>query len=298
MISILIPSYNSRQTIGRCLASLYEQSYKGEYEIILVDSSNDGTDQFVLKNFPEVKLIHKTQKTDPGTARNLGIQQARGDLIAFIDADCIAAGNWLDKHVRAHENAYIAVGGSIQNSNESQSAVGYAGYISEFREFIPEQSKMEVNHVPTCNISYKKTAFEKYGFFSGKFYPQEDLVYNFHLVQNKEKILFDPSIEVHHIHRTHFKFFFAHQKRIGSITAQVLDMLDLQGSFLVRHKFVSFPFILCLPLIKFSKTLFVFLKFRPVILFKNPAIVPLFMTGLIGWMWGFVSYTYIIKNQQ
>ena len=81
MISVVIPSYNSRHTIESCLNSLLNQSYKGEYEIILADSSVDNTLGIVRERFPQVKLIHFEQKTDPGTARNHGVQQSRGELI-------------------------------------------------------------------------------------------------------------------------------------------------------------------------------------------------------------------------
>ena len=292
MVSIIIPSYNSEQTIEKCLRSLKNQNYRSEYEIILVDSSNDETPRIVKEKFSEVTLIHKNNRTDPGTARNLGITKAQGDLIIFLDADCIPASDWLEKHVNAHRQQYIAVGGAIHNSKESQNAVGYAGYISEFREFIPERSRAEVAHVPTCNISYKKEVFEKYGQFRGEYYPQEDLVFNYHLARSGEKILFDPSIIVYHIHRSDFKAFMQHQKKIGRITAQVLEQFKLKGRFLVRHRIIAFPLILCLPIIKFCRTLLVFLKYKPGIFFIKPCAVILFGLGLLIWEIGFVSYIF------
>ena len=73
MLSVIIPSYNSEKTIRKCLDSLLDQTYEGEYEIIVVDSSDDKTPQIVTSLYPKVKLVHFRNKTDPGKARNIGI---------------------------------------------------------------------------------------------------------------------------------------------------------------------------------------------------------------------------------
>jgi glycosyltransferase involved in cell wall biosynthesis len=163
MISVIIPSYNSEKTIKQCLGSLINQTYEGEYEIILVDSSNDKTLEIVNSQYPNVKLVHLKSKTDPGTARNIGIRQARGEIIALIDSDCFAMTDWLKRIVEAHGETYNIVGGVVVNGNAADDIIGWAGYLAEFREFLPGLPKMEVNHIPTCNISYKRIIFDRYG---------------------------------------------------------------------------------------------------------------------------------------
>ena len=168
MISIIIPSYNSQSTIRGCLNSVLNQSYVDEYEVILVDSSVDDTPKIVKEYYPRVRLIHFDQKTDPGTARNFGIQESSGDLIAFIDSDCIAAHNWLERIAQTHGTQYNIVGGVVTNGNPTDDLIGWAGYLAEFREFLPELPREEVKHIPTCNISYKRVVFERYGYFQSK----------------------------------------------------------------------------------------------------------------------------------
>jgi len=195
------------------------------------------------------------KKTDPGTARNIGIGEAKGDLIAFIDSDCIAAHDWLDKIRSAHKSFYSIIGGVVNNGNEEDDLVGWAGYISEFREFLPEQPKQEVIHIPTCNISYKRRIFSKFGLFQGEYYPQEDLVYNYNLWKNGERILLDPAVQVYHHHRSSLKDFLNHQNKIGTITSKVLKVIQLQGAFIVRHPGFAVFLTPFLPVVKFSKTL-------------------------------------------
>ncbi len=290
MLSVIIPSYNSEQTIVSCLASLHRQTYSGSYEIILVDSSADATPRLVTSSYPSVTLIRLREKTDPGTARNRGIGAARGDVLAFIDADCVAAPDWLEKIAGAHHSPYGAIGGSIEIADGS--LIAWAGYITEFREFLPEQPKREVFHVPTCNISYKKEWFERCGHFQGAFYPQEDLIFHYHARERGETMLFDPSIRVCHHHRTILKDYLVHQVKIGEATSRVLRIADLEGSFLPRHPVLSLPVIPFLPLVKFVRTMGVFLRYRRRTIFRHFPVVFIVALGLLFWVAGFIRGIY------
>ncbi len=298
MISVIVPSYNSENTIKICIDSLISQTYNGDYEVVLVDSSVDRTPQIVSMSYPDITLIRLEKKTDPGTARNIGIKIAKGDLIAFIDSDCVAEEDWLEKIFTAHNSSYCVIGGSVSNGNNKDSLIAWAGYISEFRDFIPEQSKQEVDHIPTCNISYKKGIFQKYGLFQGKYYPQEDLVFNNKLLLKKEKILFDPEIKVSHYHRTKLKDYLLHQKKIGNITSKVLKKISLEGSFIPKHPILAAFSLPILPIVKFVRTVSVFFRLQPYTLTKQPFVLFVFAMGLLFWITGFAQGIYSRKLNQ
>jgi len=287
MISVVIPSYNSEKTIQNCLDSIKGQSFEGNYEIILVDSSEDQTPYIVCTMYPDIRFIHLPQKTDPGTARNRGVTEARGDIIAFIDSDCIAASDWLKRIFMAHEGEIGAVGGAVRNGNGEGDLVGLAGYIAEFREFTPGQSKREVIHAPTCNISYKKRIFEKYGGFQREYYPQEDLMFNYRLNSHGEKIVFDPAIQVYHHQRSKLGDFLTHQQRIGEITSKVLREIPLEGSFIVKNPILAFFCVPFLPFVKFARTVRTFLKHEPAVISNKPRVLGIFALGLVYWVIGF-----------
>jgi len=292
MISVVIPSYNSESTIASCLRALLHQTYAHPYEIILVDSSQDSTPKLVAANFPQVKVIHREKKTDPGTARNLGLQHAQGDIIAFIDSDCDAAPDWLERIAAAHQSSYRVVGGAVRNGNEKHSSVAWAGYLAEFREFLPEQPKMEKAHIPTCNISYRRQIFETFGLFDGEFYPQEDLVFNYRLREKGERILFDPAMVVAHHHRTRWQDFLAHQRKIGNITARVLKQHLFPGSGIARRRQVAWLALPLLPVVKLCRTVAVFLRCQPGTILRRPWVVALLGLGLIWWTIGFARGVY------
>jgi len=292
LVSIVIPSYNEAENIESCLRALIDQDYSGPYEIILVDSSEDETPEIVRRDFPFVKLIRLKKKTDPGRARTIGVNRTVGEVVHFIDADCVADRAWMEKTVRRHEEGHAVVGGSVENVNRPGEAVALAGYFAEFREFIPEQPAGFVDHVPACNISYKKEIFDIHGSFDGKYYPQEDMLYNYRLKARGLRILFDPEIRVRHFHRRGFRAFLVHQYRIGAVTPAVILRCGLPGTWLSRSPLTALLASPVLPAVKFIRTLLVFLRLRPSAVLKYPAAVVLLAAGLTVWMIGFIKGTF------
>jgi len=290
MISVILPSYNSESTIEPVLTALKNQSYGEPYEIILVDSSEDKTPEIVRSKFPDIKYIHLKEKTDPGTARNLGLKESTGKIILFIDSDCVAQPDWIEKMASLHQDTdHAAIGGGVLNGNDPQNNVAWAGYMAEFREFIPEQDRRQVSHIPTCNISYKRQYLEELGGFNPNYYPQEDLDFNFRLINAGGTILFNPEAKVSHNHRTTLKDFVRHQKNVGWITSRMLKILPLEGASIARSKIKTLILIPFIPIVKWIRTLSVFLRLnRSVITGHIPAIF-IFAYGLIPWASGFIK---------
>lgn len=95
-ISIVIPIFNNRDTVKRCLVSVRQQTFK-DYEIIVVDDGSIDGGAEVAKNYlNETDLLISQDNRGVGAARNRGIQNAKGTFIAFIDADDEWKGNHLD----------------------------------------------------------------------------------------------------------------------------------------------------------------------------------------------------------
>ncbi len=86
-LSVVIPAYNASAYINECLASVLAQTDSPPFEVIVVDDgSRDGTGELVQARFPEVRLLRK-DNGGPGSARNLGVENAQGEVVVFIDAD-------------------------------------------------------------------------------------------------------------------------------------------------------------------------------------------------------------------
>jgi len=287
-VTVLIPAYNAASTIRGTLSSLLVQDFDETHEIIVVDSSSDETPSIIAEEFSTVRLIHLDKQTDPGTARNLGIVQARGEIIACIDADCIAPPDWLERMVSAQRVGHEVVGGTIENGNP-ESLIAWAGYLGEFREWLPTGRARLVDHVPTCNISYHRSIFTRFGGFPTEFYPQEDLLFHWRLAQHGIPIWFNPGIRVRHVHRSTWRAYNRHLRRIGRITARVLKLTDGEGVFLARSPLLALMVAPVLPLVKWLRTIGVFMSQQPDVLREHGlALVP-FLVGLYAWAWGFVE---------
>ncbi|MCM8798839.1 MAG: glycosyltransferase family 2 protein, partial [Candidatus Omnitrophica bacterium] len=117
-ISIVIAGYNCSQTIEETLKACLNQDYPRDlYEVIFVDDgSNDGTQESVRK-FP-VRYIWQPH-SGPAKARNIGWQEAEGEIIFFTDSDCVPDEEWIRTLIKNFNYEKVgAVGGSygIKNS--------------------------------------------------------------------------------------------------------------------------------------------------------------------------------------
>jgi len=124
-ISVIIPMYNSRETIVACVESVVVQIYSGCIDIIVIDdgSSDDGLS--VLKNafisLPENRILTILNKENGGvsSARNMGVKAAKSEWIAFLDSDDIWYQDKLAKQLDIiHKNPCISFIGSNRNSEE------------------------------------------------------------------------------------------------------------------------------------------------------------------------------------
>jgi glycosyltransferase involved in cell wall biosynthesis len=98
LFSVILPTYNRRRELERCLKSIKSQTFQ-DFEIIVVDDgSSDDTDEFIDAYHPDVRYFHQ-QNRGVARARNLGMEKAEGNYFAFIDSDDIWYPKRLD-HLR------------------------------------------------------------------------------------------------------------------------------------------------------------------------------------------------------
>jgi hypothetical protein len=94
MVSVVICSYNGASTVESCLRSMQRLRYPGGFEVIFVDDGSTDNTQEILRRFPWVKNIQQ-KNMGLSYARNVGMNAARGEVIAYTDSDCEADEDWL-----------------------------------------------------------------------------------------------------------------------------------------------------------------------------------------------------------
>jgi glycosyltransferase involved in cell wall biosynthesis len=94
-VSIIVPFYQAEDTIRRCIESLLAQDWpRDDVEILMVDNNSTDRSAAIASEFPEVTLLDES-KQGAYAARNRALAQARGEVIAFTDPDCVARPDWL-----------------------------------------------------------------------------------------------------------------------------------------------------------------------------------------------------------
>ncbi len=218
-MSVIVVAYNAARTIRACLQALQPQLGR-DCELIVVDSSDDGTAGIVAQEFPRAVLVRSERRLAPGAARNRGLLAARGDVIAFVDSDCVAGPAWLATLRGAHDRLpAAAIGGAIELAPPSR-AIAWGAYLCEFSSWMPIGPRRTVRDIPTCNLSYKRWALERFGPFRESGY-SSDTALNWRLAVAGHAPLFLPELRVAHASLTHLGRFLHKQLMHGTAFARM-----------------------------------------------------------------------------
>jgi glycosyltransferase involved in cell wall biosynthesis len=99
-VSVIIPVYNDPGRLKTCLSALEAQTYpKSSFEVVVVDNGSEEGLESITSAFGHARLTHESR---PGSyaARNQGLSLAKGEILAFTDADCIPSRDWIERGVQ------------------------------------------------------------------------------------------------------------------------------------------------------------------------------------------------------
>lgn len=165
--SVVIPTFNRRESLLRCLRSLSSQTIPpDEFEVIVVDDgSTDGTNTTIESHgWPFAVRVLREQNSGPSAARNLGVSNARGEVIAFTEDDVEVRPDWL-KNAAPHfadERVVLVEGRTVYSHTD----VGVRRFeAGERHSFIP------------CNLFIRKETFTALGGYDPAFYDRRTGLY-------------------------------------------------------------------------------------------------------------------------
>jgi glycosyltransferase involved in cell wall biosynthesis len=204
--SVVIPTYNRRPILEKCLRALSQQDLRANkvvgYEIVVVDDgSTDGTLDWLAEHpseFPQV-VAYGQNHQGPAAARNLGVAQARGDTIIFIDSDLIVTSQFL----QAHADALL----EGQAKLDSDRLFTYGAVINTCNFDNPTAEPYKITdfsaaYFATGNVAIAKKWLEQAGLFDTSFqlYGWEDLELGVRLKQLGLKLVKCPAAVGYHWH--------------------------------------------------------------------------------------------------
>lgn len=166
-VSVIIPVFNDSQRLKKCLEALEHQSYPQDfYEIIVIDNNSTEEIKTVVEKFSQV-LLGFEPVAGSYLARNKGISLAKGEIIAFTDADCIPATNWIETGVKkllTVENCGL-VAGKIEFYFQNPDSINAVEFYDSII-FLNQQKYIEQHFGVTANLFTFAHVFQTVGLFN------------------------------------------------------------------------------------------------------------------------------------
>jgi GT2 family glycosyltransferase len=154
-VSVVVCTYNGGRTLEQCLQSLTCLDYP-DYEVIVVDDGSTDDTQPILARFPGVRAIHQPN-AGLSVARNVGLREARGEVVAYTDSDCFADGDWLTHLVhQLTSTGAAAVGGPNLTPDDGWLAGCVAASPGQPTHVL--ESEQVAEHIPGCNMAFRRDA--------------------------------------------------------------------------------------------------------------------------------------------
>ncbi|QTA81443.1 Putative mycofactocin biosynthesis glycosyltransferase [Desulfonema limicola] len=205
-VSIIIPVRNRPKDISACLQSLEKLDYPPEKkEIIVIDDASDDNTPATVKNFSGVKLIGLEVHSQASFCRNCGAKAAKGDILAFIDSDCLAESSWLRELVPAFRDQSLgALGGLVDSYYEEKYLDQYEKVKSALKIgswFKRSMDNERFFYVPTCNFLVRREIFLNLDGLKQELHVGEDVDFCWRLQDSGSILEYRPVGRVFHKHR-------------------------------------------------------------------------------------------------
>jgi glycosyltransferase involved in cell wall biosynthesis len=224
-VSVILPTYNRGDFIAKSINALVSQNYpKDRFEIVAIDDGSTDNTQEILKAFKQEYPFFKYIAQDnrgPASARNFGIRSSRGEIMAFIDDDCVADEDWIFELTRGYENDAIGgTGGRVDYvppnnniANQFASFVGGKGHAFT--------SDGEIIFFGTGNASFRRGVLLELGGFDETFphAAHEDVDLSERVKRTGWKLLYHDTAVVRHYHKHDFRSDLKKGYQIGNAEA-------------------------------------------------------------------------------
>jgi len=200
-ISVIIPCYNGSATIEKCLAAVLASQYSN-FEVIVVDDCSEDDSVAIIKQFP-CRLIALENHAGAARARNIGVEQCRGAILFFTDADCV-----LEKDTLAIAAISIATSGVDTIVGGTYTKKPYdRGFFNSFQSVFIHYSETKncanPDYLATHGLVMTRALFDlfkKSGGFPADFLPiLEDVEFSHRMKKRGYKLRINPHLLVRHI---------------------------------------------------------------------------------------------------
>ena len=284
-ISVIIPILDS-PTVGDTIHALEHQTYDpSQFEVIVVGIDNHN----LVKVSKLVRFDRSEKKLSPAQARNRGARQARGNILAFLDSDCIPNPNWVEVIAKLFSNPNIhVIGGGV--TFEEKNYWTLADNISMFYEYYYKNPPGVRLILPSLNFAIRKEVFDEVGGFDERYkIPSgEDADFTIRLRNKGYLLIFEPyAIVNHQPYRNNIIVLLRHSYFQGKYSTKVDHRYYNNGG-------LPWPFrtrlgvILFAPFIGFAVTIRIFIKYRSLLKYWHT--MPIIYLSKLAWCVGAANH--------
>ena len=263
-VSVIISVYSKKryQYLLNCIDSLRRQSVKPYEVIVVLDPDSDLIDFFGNRLSNDVRIV-VSDGYGLSNARNAGVKNAKGSIVAFIDDDAVADRDWLLNILKNYDTAnVVGVGGLIIPLWESGRPIWFPEELNWVigcsYKGLPEH-KAFVRNPLGCNMSFRREVFEKVGYFRsdiGRFGKRllsgEEPEFSVRIMKNfpNAKIIYDPSAIVYHRvpkNRLGFRYLFIRSFNEGISKAMISDISNSSSVLSTENSYLHYLFRAAFP---------------------------------------------------
>ena len=213
-ISIIVPAYNRADEIEEFLSSFERQTAKNFEVIVVDDGSTDSTKKVVESHKTNLDLHYLFQQNKgPGAARNLGMENAKGNIFVFIDSDCTVPEYYIENLTHHLENDFFDAFGGPDTCHESFSpflkAINYSmtSFIGTGGTRGSKGKQLAKYYPRSFNMGIKRVIYDKIGGMNALRHGQ-DMDFSNRIYNAGFKVKFLSNVIVYHKRRTNLKKFF------------------------------------------------------------------------------------------
>lgn len=199
LVSVIVPTFNGRKSIGRCLAALFDQDWNEEIEIIVVDDGSSDDTMEVVQSFPSVVLLRQSN-AGPAAARNRGALAAKGEVLVFTDDDCRPLPDFVRRIVEPLRRETGIVGAKGTYRSEQTMLIARFRQVEYEERYEIMKGYRYIDFIDTYAAAFRTEAFNSVGGFDEAMLASEDVDLSFRLAASGARMVFVPDAEVYHRH--------------------------------------------------------------------------------------------------
>ena len=202
LVSIIMPAYNAENTIVESIGSVLRQTYTNWELIVINDGSKDSTTEVVSEiNDKRIRLIEQ-ENGCVAKARNNGINNAKGEYIAFLDSDDLWLEEKLERQIRKlvdgkYKMCYAKTWCFIDNSNQI-----YDGFVNVALDFEDKDKILIYDFIPILTVLIMKNVLDEVGYFDETLRGVEDWDLWIRVLQKNEAIYLDEFLAKYRVSST------------------------------------------------------------------------------------------------